>query len=84
MNIYIIFLSCLLTLTFRELIPYMITWWKRFITRISRKKNTHTQVDCSMLEQRVAELEKKVAKRHNNDRAAIREEIKNVLIKLKQ
>jgi len=59
---------------------HVTKWFKRLIPR----KKRVLPVDCSLLEQRVNELEKKVAKRANNDRAAIREEIKNVLIQLKQ
>jgi len=59
---------------------HVTKWFKRLFPRKKRVSN----VDCNLLEQRVSELEKKVAKRANNDRAAIREEIKNVLVALKK
>ena len=70
----------LLSIVLYQNTPYVIQYLKRIIPRKKRVLN----VDCSLLEQRVNELEKKVAKRANNDRAAIRQEIKNVLIELKK
>lgn len=70
----------LLSIVLYQNTPYVIQYLKRVIPRKKRVSN----VDCSLLEQRVNELEKKVAKRANNDRAAIRQEIKNVLIELKK
>ena len=70
----------LLSIVLYQNTPYVIQYLKRVIPRKKRVLN----VDCSLLEQRVNELEKKVAKRANNDRAAIRQEIKNVLIELKK
>lgn len=63
-----------------QAMPSVIRYFKRVLTRKERKSN----VDCSLLEQRVKELENKMAKRHLNDRAAIREEIKKVLLDLKK
>ena len=86
-TIYILIIIAITLVTNASLsfaMPYMKTQWKTFITRIKRKLNTPKPVDCMLLEQRVIELEKKMAKRRNNDRNAIRDEIKNVLIQLKQ
>jgi hypothetical protein len=62
----------------------MKTKWKAFITRIPRKKNTRTPVDCVVLEKRIASLEKRLEKRQENYRQAMRQEIKNVLLELKK
>jgi len=59
-------------------------YWSLIITRISRVFKRNPTVDYSSLEQRIGELEKKVAKRRHNDRQAIRDEIKNVLLELKK
>ena len=59
--------------------PQLLALIKRYFTRIKRK----APVDCVALEQRVKELEKKVNKREINYRQAIRQEITNVLIELK-
>ena len=59
--------------------PYV----KSLVSRIKRYSTQTKQVDCSILEQRIEELEKKVTKRHNNDRAAIKQEIYKVLTELK-
>jgi len=63
--------------------PHLKTKYKAFITRIKRVSTPKPQVDCSILETRVQVLEKKLEKRQENYRKAIREEIKNVLIELK-
>ena len=70
-----------------SMIP-LLKWWipfyiKRFKTRFKRKPNTSKSVDCVILEIRVNELEKKVMKRQENQRNAIRQEIKNILLELK-
>ena len=69
-----------LSILLYQAMPSVIKYLKRVITRKKRKSN----VDCSLLEQRVRELEIKMAKRHLNDRAAIRNEIRNVLLELKK
>ena len=74
------FLIAFIAINLNKAMPSVIQWFKRVIPRKKRKIN----VDCNLLEQRVGELEKKMAKRRNNDRQAIREEIKNVLIELKK
>ena len=74
------FLIAFIAINLNKAMPSVIAWFKRVIPRKKRKIN----VDCNLLEQRVSELEKKMAKRRNNDRQAIREEIKNILIELKK
>jgi len=74
------FLIAFIAINLNKAMPSVIAWFKRVIPRKKRKIN----VDCNLLEQRVGELEKKMAKRRNNDRQAIREEIKNILIELKK
>ena len=69
-----------LSILLHQSMPSIILYFKRVLTRKKRVLN----VDCVALEHRVKELEKKIAKRANNDRAAIREEIKNVLMELKK
>ncbi len=59
--------------------PRLLALIKRYFTRTKRKPS----VDCVALEQRVKELEKKVNKRELNSRQAIRQEITNILIELK-
>jgi hypothetical protein len=74
------FLVGILSIALYKAIPSVKQYLKRVITR----KKRVLSIDCSSLEQRISELEKKMAKRHLNDRHAIREEIKNVLMELKK
>lgn len=71
----------LLAIYANKSMPYVKPYLNAIITRIPR---VFTRKSNTLLEQRVSILEKKMAKRHNNDRAAIREEIKNVLLQLKK
>jgi hypothetical protein len=64
--------------------PYMKAQWKAFITHKKRKLNTPKPVNCVALEQRVKELEQKIYKRQNNQREAIRQEIRAILTELKK
>ena len=82
-TLFIIVITLILNASVTTSIPYMKTKWKAFITRISRKKNTRTHVDCVVLEKRIASLEKRLEKRQENYRQAMRQEIKNVLLELK-
>ena len=80
----IIVITALLTATIMNVIP-LLKWWipfyiKRFKTSFKPKPK---QVDCKALEYRVQELEKKLAKRQENQRTSIRQEIKNILLELK-
>jgi hypothetical protein len=74
------FIIAFIAIHLNKAMPSVIQWFKRLFLR----KKRVLKVDCNLLEQRVSELEKKITKRHLNDRHAIREEIKNVLIELKK
>ncbi len=78
------FLVGILSIALYKAIPSVKQYLKRVITRIPRKKNTRTPVDCVVLEKRIASLEKRLEKRQENYRQAMRQEIKNVLIELKK
>lgn len=80
----IIVITALLTTTIINVMP-LLKWWvpvyiKRFRTSFKRKPKS---VDCKALEFRIQELEKKLAKRQNNLRTSIRQEIRNILLELK-
>ena len=79
----VIVITLILNVTISSSMPYVKQRWNAFITKIKRKSNASKPVDCVMLETRVNELEKKLTKRQENYRKAIREEIKNILIELK-
>jgi hypothetical protein len=74
------FITAFIAINLNKAMPSVIQWFKRLIPR----KKRVLPVDCNLLEQRVSELERKMAKRHLNDRHAIREEIKNILLELKK
>jgi hypothetical protein len=63
--------------------PFMKTKWKTFIKRYFTRIKRQPPVDCTLLASRVAILEKKLIKRESNYRQAIRQEITNILIELK-
>jgi hypothetical protein len=69
-----------LSILLYQAMPFIVSYFKRVLTRKKRVSN----IDCVALEHRVKALEAKIAKRYLNDRAAIREEIKNVLLDLKK
>ena len=86
MNLYIIILACVLTLTFREMTPYVIRWFKRVKPQKKRKSNVDILdiLQYERLTKRVSELEEQlnnVAKSHyvreanrkNNVRKSVRE-----------
>jgi hypothetical protein len=85
-TIYII-LTILITLIINASLslamPFMKIKWNALHQRIEPKKDTRTRIDCSVLESRIAILERKVYKRSMNQRNAIRQEIKNILTELK-
>jgi len=82
-TLLIIVLTLFINVSITWAMPHLKTKYKAFITRIKRVLTPKSQVDCSLLETRVQMLEKKLEKRQENYRKAIREEIKNVLIELK-
>jgi hypothetical protein len=59
--------------------PQLVALIERYFTRIKRKP----PVDCVALLSRVDKLEKRINKRESNYRQAIRQEITNILIELK-
>ena len=79
----IILITLILNASVTWAMPFMKTKWQAFITLTKRKLNSPKPVDCILLEQRVKELEKKITKRESNYRQAIRQEITNILIELK-
>jgi len=81
MIVYII-LACILTLTFREAMPYVIKWWKSIKPRKKRESND--------LSKRIDELEKQmdnVAKNHynreQNRKSNIRRDVREYLKELR-
>ena len=82
-TLLIIVLTLFINVSITWAMPHLKTKYKAFITRIKRVLTPKSQVDCSLLETRVQMLEKKLEKRQENYRKAMREEIKNVLIQLK-
>jgi hypothetical protein len=79
----IILLTLFINASVSFAMPYLKIKYKALITTIKRKSNTSKPIDCVILEIRVNELEKKLAKRQENQRTAIRQEIKNILLELK-
>ena len=86
MIVYII-LACILTLTFREAMPYVIKWWKSIKPR---KKRESPNVYCDDLSKRIDELEKQmdnVAKNHynreQNRKSNIRRDVREYLKELR-
>ena len=59
--------------------PQLITRIKRYFTRIKRKPS----VNCTLLEQRVVELETQYKKRQINFKSRVREEVIEYLEQLK-
>ena len=80
----IIVLTVILTATIMNTMPLLIEYVKHNINALrTRFTPKPKQVDCKVLEQRIEELEKKLAKRQENQRTAIRQEIKTILLELK-
>ena len=82
--ISIILITLVTNASLSFMMPYMKANWNAFITRIKPKKNASKSVNCVALEQRVKELEQKIHKRQNNQREAIRQEIRAILTELKK
>ena len=92
MNIYIIILSCVLTLTFREMTPYVIRWFKSIKSRKKRKSNVDILdiLQYERLTKKMGELEEmmnEVAansyRREQNRKNNIRREIRDYLEELR-
>ena len=64
--------------------PFMKSKINAFITRIKRKLNTPKPVDCTLLEQRVTELESQYKQRQINFKQRVKDEVKNYLNELKK
>jgi hypothetical protein len=89
-NLYIIILACLLTLTFREMTPYVIRWWKRVKPFKKRKSNIFDVLQYDILNKRIDELEiqlhnvaEKLAIRDKSRKANVRKEVLEYLKELK-
>ena len=90
-NLYIIVLFCLLTLTFREMTPYVIRWWKRVKPFKKRKSNIFDVLQYDTLNKRIDELEiqlhnvaEKLAIRDKNRKYNVRREVIEYLEELKK
>ena len=90
-NLYIIVLFCLLTLTFREMTPYVIRWWKRVKPFKKRKSNIFDVLQYDTLNKRIDELEiqlhnvaEKLAIRDKNRKHNVRREVIEYLEELKK
>jgi len=93
MNLYIIILSCVLTLIFRESTPYVIRWFKSIKSRKKRKSNVDILdiLQYERLTKKMGELEEmmnEVAansyRREQNRKNNIRREIRDYLEELRK
>jgi len=85
-TIYILIIILITLVTNASLsfaMPFMKTKWKALIKRYFTRIKRQPPIDCTLLASRVAILEKKLIKRESNYRQAIRQEITNILIELK-
>ena len=91
-NLYIIILACVLTLTFREMTPYVIRWFKSIKSRKKRKSNVDILdiLQYERLTKKMGELEEmmnEVAansyRREQNRKNNIRREIRDYLEELR-
>ena len=94
MTFYIILLvliSLVINVSVTLAMPYVKHYWNAFITRIKRKLNTRKSkpqqvIDATQyleLSSRIDDIEKRLNKRQSNVRWVIKEEIKNILLELK-
>jgi len=92
MTFYIILLvliSLVINVSVTLAMPYVKHYWNAFITRIKRKLNTRKpkqMIDATQyleLSSRIDDIEKRLNKRQSNVRWVIKEEIKNILLELK-
>ena len=79
----IVLITALLTATIMNTMPLLTSYIKHYINVVRTRFTPKPKTDCSLLEARIDELEKKLAKRQENFRTAIRQEIKNILLELK-
>lgn len=81
--ILIILFTVILNITLTWLTPSVKVQFKLFKTYISRKFTRKQAVDCSLLEKRVADLEKQYKQRQINFKSRVREEVIEYLEQLK-
>ena len=81
--ILIILFTVILNASITWLMPTLRVQFKLFISGIKRVLKRKSQVDCSLLEQRVEDLEKQYKQRQINFRQRVREEVKIYLEELK-
>ena len=79
----IILITLILNASVSYAMPFMKSKINAFITSIKRKFNTSKPVDCTLLEQRVAELEVQYKQRQINFKQRVKDEVKNYLNELK-
>ena len=65
-------------------IPYVKQHWNAFITDIKRKFTRKQTVNCSLLEERIANLETQYKQRQINFKSRVREEVKEYLKELQK
>ncbi len=83
-TLLIIALTLILNVTVTWLTPSIKVQYKLFITRIKRVFTRKQTVDCSLLEKRVADLEKQYKQRQINFKSRVREEVNEYLEQLKK
>lgn len=85
--ILLIILSLILNVSVTLAMPYVKQYWNAFITQIKRKfTRTKPAIDATAyleILSRLDDIEKRLDKRQINYRQAMRQEIENVLLKLK-
>lgn len=89
-TLFVIVITLFINASISSAMPYLKTKYKALITTIRRvlKPNKSKPIPAVNnividLNKRVEELEKKLAKRQENQRTAIRQEIKTILLELK-
>ena len=79
----IILSTVILNVSITLLMPTLKVQYKLFISGIKHVLNRKSEVDCSLLEKRVEELEQQYKQRQINFRQRVREEVKIYLEELK-
>ena len=82
-TLIIIAITLILNASVSYAMPFMKSKINTFITSIKRKFNTSKPVDCTLLEQRVADLESQYKQRQINFKQRVKDEVKNYLNELK-